>query len=196
MTVTLPSRSSPAAGHAVLDVVGPAPGARVLDVGCGRGDTTIAAARRVGPSGLVIGVDARLTMLEDARARAAGAGLAHVGFVHGDAQSQRFAPLRFDVIVSALGLDVFADAAAGVANLVRALRDGGHLAVAACDDPARVLAALEEAGLESPVAAASGVVTARARPVSSPAASGSRYPPTDAAGVRAPGPRSDGPARG
>ena len=162
MTATLPSRATPAAGFAVLDSVGLAPGVRVLDVGCGRGDTTIAAARRVGPSGLVLGVDARLTLLEAARSRAAAAGLGHVGFVHADAQSQRFAPLRFDAIVSARGLDVFADVAAGVANLVRALRNGGRLALAAREDPARVLAALEEAGLESSLAAATGVVTARA----------------------------------
>jgi len=161
MTATLPSRSTPA-GLAVLDAVGPAPGARVLDVGCGRGDTTIAAARRVGPSGLVLGVDARLTLLEDARSRAADAGLGHVGFLHADTQSQRFAPLRFDVIVSARGLDVFADPAAGVANLVRALRNGGRLALAARDDPERVRAVLRGAGLVDAVARATGVVTARA----------------------------------
>lgn len=162
MTATLPSRSTPARSYPVLDAVGPTPGARVLDVGCGRGDTTICAARRVGPSGLVLGVDASVTMLEDARGRAADAGLGHVGFVHGDAQTQRFAPLRFDVIVSAQGLDVFADPAAGVANLVRALRIGGQLALAARGDPARALAALEAAGLEDAGAVATGVVIASA----------------------------------
>lgn len=101
-------------------------------------------------------------MLEDARGRAADAGLGHVGFVHGDAQTQRFAPLRFDVIVSAQGLDVFADPAAGVANLVRALRIGGQLALAARGDPARALAALEAAGLEDAGAVAIGVVIASA----------------------------------
>src|SRR5262249_48972224 len=74
--------------------------------GCGRGSTTLTAARRVGGSGLVLGVDACLTMLEDARRRVAAAALRHVGFVHGDAQTQRFAPLRFDVIVIAGGLSV------------------------------------------------------------------------------------------
>ena len=85
---------------ALLDAAGVRPGARVLDVGCGRGDTTFDAARRVGPSGLALGVDASLTVLERARRRAADAGLAHLGFVHADPQQQRFAPLRFDSIVS------------------------------------------------------------------------------------------------
>jgi ubiquinone/menaquinone biosynthesis C-methylase UbiE len=162
MTATIHSRETSSAGAALLDVAGLRPGARVLDVGCGRGDATLMAARRVGPSGLVLGVDTSLTMLEDARGRAAAAGLGHVGFVHGDAQTQRFAPLRFDVIVSARGLDAFADADAGVANLTAALRSGGRMALVARDDPARTCAALDGAGLVDVTAAATGVVTASA----------------------------------
>ena len=110
----------------------------------------------------MLGVDTSLTMLEDARAHAAAAGLGHIGFVHGDAQTQRFAPLRFDMIVIARGLDVFSDTDAGVANLAAALRDGGRMALVAHDDPDCARAALNRAGLVDAVVAATGVVTASA----------------------------------
>jgi ubiquinone/menaquinone biosynthesis C-methylase UbiE len=146
MTSTVTTTTTSTSGSALLDAVGLRRGMRVLDVGCGVGDTTLDAARRVGPSGLALGVDASLTTLEQARQRAADAGLAHVGFVHADAQSQRFAPLRFDAIVSGRGLDVFADADAGLANLARALRAGGRLAIVSRDDPDPVNAVLTRAG--------------------------------------------------
>jgi ubiquinone/menaquinone biosynthesis C-methylase UbiE len=110
----------------------------------------------------VLGVDASLAMLEDARRRAADADLGHVGFVHGDPQTQRFTPLRFDVIVSARGLDAFTDPEAGVANLVGALRSGGRLALGAFGDPRRARVALGRAGLVGAVALPTGVVAASA----------------------------------
>jgi ubiquinone/menaquinone biosynthesis C-methylase UbiE len=145
MTSTVGSTTTSTVGAALLDAVGLEPGGRVLDVGCGRGDTTLDAARRVGRSGLALGVDASLKMLEEARRRAADAGLAHVGFVHADAQTQRFAPLRFDAIVSTRGLDAFADPGAGFANLARALRAGGRPAVLSGDDEDAVRAVLTRA---------------------------------------------------
>jgi ubiquinone/menaquinone biosynthesis C-methylase UbiE len=132
---------------ALLDAAGLEAGGRALDVGCGIGDTTLDAARRVGPSGLALGVDDSLTMLEQARRRAVGAGLAHVGFVHADAQTQRFAPLRFDAIVSARAQGVFADPEAGFTNIARALRPGGRLAIVSREEPVRVHAVLTRAGL-------------------------------------------------
>ena len=135
MTSTVSITTATALDVALLDAAGLRPGARVLDVGCGRGDTTLNAARRVGPSGLALGVDASMDVLEDARRRASEAGLAHVGFVHADAQTQRFAPLRFDVIVSRRAHQVFADAEAGFTNLLGALRSGGRLAVVSRDEP-------------------------------------------------------------
>src|SRR5262249_7826372 len=143
MTTTLHSLDTAATGLALFDAAGLRPGARVLDVGCGRGATTLTPARPGGGAGLLLGGDARLTMLEDARRRVAAAALRHVGFVHGDAQTQRFAPLRFDVIVIAGGLSVFADADAGVANLSHALLRGGTLALAAPNDHERVRAVVE-----------------------------------------------------
>jgi len=56
------------------------PGMRVLDVGCGPGDVSFVAARLVGPTGTVLGVDAALEVIDVARARAAEQGLSWVRF--------------------------------------------------------------------------------------------------------------------
>jgi ubiquinone/menaquinone biosynthesis C-methylase UbiE len=123
----------------VLDAADVQTGHRVLDVGCGQGDVALLAARRVGPRGLVLGVDASAPMIERARERAHAAGLANVGFVHADAPTHRFSPLRFDVIVSQL-------VPAGFANLARVLRPGGRVVFASLD-PESVDAELRRAGL-------------------------------------------------
>jgi ubiquinone/menaquinone biosynthesis C-methylase UbiE len=116
----------------------------------------------VGRSSLALGVDASFPMVELARRRAAAGGLAHVGFMHADAQTHRFAPLRFDVIVSTRGLDVFAEPVAGFVNLARALRDGGRVAFVSVDNSDGVHAVLERAGFADVARVATGLVTARA----------------------------------
>jgi ubiquinone/menaquinone biosynthesis C-methylase UbiE len=146
MTSTVSITTAAALDAVLLDAAGLRPGAWVLDVGCGRGDTTLDAARRVGPSGLALGVDQSLGVLEEARRRAAAAGLAHVGFVHADAQTRRFAPLRFDAIVSRRPRRVFADPDAGFMNLLGALRPGARLAVVSRDEPDGVRAVLARVG--------------------------------------------------
>lgn len=117
-----------------------AAGERVLDVGCGCGDTTLALARRVAPGGSVLGLDISAPMLARARERLAEAGLgAAVSFLQADAQTHAFAPAAFDVLYSRFGVMFFADPPAAFANLRRALRPGGRLAFvcwqAATDNP-------------------------------------------------------------
>jgi ubiquinone/menaquinone biosynthesis C-methylase UbiE len=68
----------------VLRLAGLAPGMRVLDVGCGPGDVVFLAARLVGPQGTVIGVDRSPEAIEQARQRAAAAGLTNVHFLSQD----------------------------------------------------------------------------------------------------------------
>ena len=63
-----------------LRLAGLRPGMRVLDVGCGPGDVSLIAARLVGPTGAVLGVDAAPEMIELARTRAAQRGLSAVHF--------------------------------------------------------------------------------------------------------------------
>src|SRR5688572_1877812 len=67
-------------GRLAMDRARIAQGSRVLDVGCGCGDTTIELGRRVGPHGRVVGIDVSAPMLELARARAAAAALTNVEF--------------------------------------------------------------------------------------------------------------------
>jgi SAM-dependent methyltransferase len=112
-------------GLAAIERAGVAPGERVLDVGCGCGQTSLQLARRVGPSGAVLGIDVAAVMLERARARAAG--LPNLRFVNADAQTHRFGE-RFDLVFSRFGVMFFADPPAAFANLRRALLPGGRLA--------------------------------------------------------------------
>lgn len=113
----------------LLQAACPALGERVLDVGCGCGATTLAAAHLVGPDGIVTGVDLSAPMLAVARQRAARAQLANTTFVQADAQTHR--PDRTaDVIISRFGTMFFANPAEAFTNLHRSLNAGGRLCLA------------------------------------------------------------------
>jgi SAM-dependent methyltransferase len=114
-------------GLLAMDRAGLRPGERVLDVGCGCGETTIELARRVAPGGQVTGIDISAPMLERARASAAAAGSA-ARFEIADAQTHAFAPDSADVLFSRFGVMFFADPTAAFANLRRALTPTGRLA--------------------------------------------------------------------
>ncbi len=114
-------------GALAMDRAGLAAGERVLDVGCGIGDTTLELGRRVGPGGAVVGVDVSAPMLDRARAAALSAGAANVAFENADAQTAAL-PGPFDVLYSRFGVMFFADPEAAFANLRRALRPGARLA--------------------------------------------------------------------
>jgi SAM-dependent methyltransferase len=101
-------------------------GDQVLDVGCGCGTTTRAAARTAS-AGDALGVDLSAAMLERARALAEQDGLANVRFVRGDAQVHEFGEGAFDVAISRCGVMFFADPVAAFANVARATRVGGRL---------------------------------------------------------------------
>jgi len=102
------------------------PGERVLDVGCGFGETTIELARAVGPSGGALGIDVGQGFIDVARADAAHAGVTNVRFEVADAQIARFDE-PFDVCFSRFGTMFFANPAAALRNLRRAMKPGGRL---------------------------------------------------------------------
>ena len=118
-------------GEAMLDAADLRPGERVLDIGCGNGATTIEAARRVRPGGVVVGIDLSSPMLGLARQRASAAGANEIEFVEADAQRHDFAVGAFDVAVSRFGVMFFDDPGAAFANIGRALAPGGRLAFVA-----------------------------------------------------------------
>jgi SAM-dependent methyltransferase len=99
---------------------------RVLDIGCGTGSTTRAAAR-VATAGDALGVDLSAPMLRQAARRAQQERLTNVRFEHGDAQVHRFTPGAGDVTVSRFGVMFFTDPAAAFANIAGGLRPGGRL---------------------------------------------------------------------
>jgi SAM-dependent methyltransferase len=99
---------------------------RVLDIGCGAGQTTREAAR-IAVQGSVLGVDVSAPMLEIARRRSAQEGLRNVDFDEADAQVRAFPPAGFDLCISRFGAMFFADPAAAFANIARAMRPGARL---------------------------------------------------------------------
>jgi SAM-dependent methyltransferase len=115
--------------HALLDLAAIGPDDAVLDIGCGTGQTTRDAAR-LAASGSALGIDLSSRMLDVARTRAEEEGLTNVSFEQGDAQIHPFEPASFDVALSRTGTMFFGDAAAAHANIARALRPGGRLALA------------------------------------------------------------------
>lgn len=142
----------------VLEALAPMPGERILDVGCGSGDTSLAIARRVGASGAVTGLDISGTLLAVARRRAAEQGVA-AEFIEADAQSYAFAGAAYDALFSRFGVMFFADPVAAFRNLRGALKPGGRLAFV-CWRPAK-----ENPMFSGPYKAAADLFTPPSEPV-------------------------------
>ena len=99
---------------------------RVLDIGCGTGQSTREAARAA-VSGSAVGVDVSAPMLERARQLSDEQGLANITYQQADAQVHRFPPARFDLCISRFGTMFFADPVAAFTNIGRALRPAARL---------------------------------------------------------------------
>ena len=107
-----------------LGSLGLEPGMSVVDLGCGRGDVTLAAAALVGPTGTVTGVDASGRPLSLARQQAEQAGAVNVSFEQGDVT--RWLPAEpVDAVLGRLLLMHLPDPVALVARLREAVRPGG-----------------------------------------------------------------------
>lgn len=110
-----------------LRLAGLRPGMRVLDVGCGPGDVSFVAARLVGPTGSVLGVDAAPEMIELARARAAEQGLAAVHFTQAAIDAIALDE-PVDAVIGRLILMHLPDPAATLRHLSSFVRPGGVIA--------------------------------------------------------------------
>jgi SAM-dependent methyltransferase len=112
-------------GRRALTALAARPGERVLDIGCGGGETVLALARAVAPDGAVTGMDVSGAVLEYARRDALGR--AQVSFVQADVQTYPFEPATFDAAFSRFGVMFFADPTAAFANIRRSLKPRGRL---------------------------------------------------------------------
>lgn len=113
----------------ILDHAELKPGQRVLDIGCGVGDTTLAAAQAVGPTGHVLGADISAPFLDRARQRTRA--LDNVDFTVADAQTEPFYPADRDAMISRFGMMFFSDSVAAFANIAKGLKPGGRMTFAA-----------------------------------------------------------------
>ena len=105
-------------------------GEAVLDIGCGCGATTLAAADFVGSSGTVLGLDLSEPMLDVASARARKRGVVNVRFDRADVQTCLLPGAAYDVAISRFGTMFFADQVAAFANVASAVRPRGRLCLA------------------------------------------------------------------
>lgn len=103
-----------------------APGSRILDVGCGWGDTAIELARRTGPRGEVLGLDCVEQFLEDARRRAAKADVDNLRFLAADVERYPF-EAEYDLCFSRFGMMFFEHPVVAMRNVHKALKPGGEL---------------------------------------------------------------------
>ncbi|MGA8218411.1 MAG: class I SAM-dependent methyltransferase [Solirubrobacterales bacterium] len=104
----------------------PKPGDRVLDIGCGFGDTSRQLATLIGPDGEAVGVDVSGPFIEASIAESREAGVENVEFLVGDAQVMEI-PGIFDYAFSRMGVMFFANPVQALRNIRGALRPGGRL---------------------------------------------------------------------
>lgn len=107
------------------------PKENLLDIGCGTGASTLAAAIKTGPTGHVTGLDIAEQLLNRARKRSDDARLRNTSFILADAQTHPFVPESFDAIISRFGLMFFDNPVAAFANMARGLKPNGRLVFAA-----------------------------------------------------------------
>jgi SAM-dependent methyltransferase len=112
-------------GEAAIAANPPRPGDRVLDVGCGFGDTTRRLADLVGAEGSALGVDVSAPFIETARQEAEDEGAVNVEFQLADVQTLQL-PQEFDYAYSRMGIMFFANPVAALRNVRQALLPGGR----------------------------------------------------------------------
>ncbi len=114
----------------VLEAAALRPGEHVLDIGCGGGKTSLAAARAVGSEGAVVAADLSAPLLALAARRATAAQVANVEFRVVDMQTDLVEGRPFDVALSQFGVMFFDEPLTAFRNIRAHLKPGGRLAFA------------------------------------------------------------------
>jgi ubiquinone/menaquinone biosynthesis C-methylase UbiE len=117
-----------------MELAALAPGERVLDIACGTGLVTFAAARAVGAAGRVVGVYLSGLMVEEAQRRSRELTLAGIDFARMDAQALAFPDRSFDAALCALGLMYVPDPLLAVLEMKRCVRPGGRIVLTVWGD--------------------------------------------------------------
>lgn len=107
------------------------PGERVLDIGCGCGETVLIMAKN---GAHVTGVDISAPMLARAKHRASETKTPNTEFIEADASSHRF-PQTYDLLFSRFGVMFFADPDSAFANMRKVLKPGGRVVFACWQEP-------------------------------------------------------------
>ena len=113
-----------------------APGEQVLDVACGTGLLSFAAAQVLGEQGALLGIDLSGKMVEAAKARADHAPTRNLSFTRMDAETLGLPDAGFDAVLCALGLMYMPDPEQALREMRRVLRPGGRVAIAMWSEPA------------------------------------------------------------
>ena len=114
-------------GLAAIDVLQPGEGEHIIDIGCGCGQSSLALAACVAPTGSVLGIDLSKPMLEVARHRPRPAANLRVDFRQLDAQTGDIGRGIFDAAFSRFGVMFFSDPVAAFRNIRASLKRGGRL---------------------------------------------------------------------
>ncbi len=107
----------------------PAPGERIVDIGCGAGVDALLAALATGPEGFVAGLEYSPALARRAEANRSRAGLGNVAFCQGSAEALPYGDACFDLALSNGVFNLVVDKQAALAEAFRVLRPGGRLAV-------------------------------------------------------------------
>ncbi len=125
-------------GRRLIELAGLKKGMWVLDVATGPGEPALTIARRVGRSGVVVGVDFSPAMLRRARARARALGVGNALFREMDAERLTFGDMIFDRACCRFGLMLMPDAGRALREMRRVLVPGGRVAIAVWGQLGRV----------------------------------------------------------
>src|SRR5215208_3019413 len=128
--------SSRPVGEWLVEALDPRPGETMLELAAGVGDTGIAVASRLGPSGKLISTDFSSHMVDAARRRAEELGASNADFRTMDAERMDLPDDSVDGVVCRWGYMLMADPAGALAETRRVLRPGGRVAFSVWGDPA------------------------------------------------------------
>jgi len=123
-------------GEALVEKAAVRPGDRIIDIGCGSGVNSFDLAERVGPEGLVTGLDISPSLVAEGQHRALARGIENVHFVVGDAGMVRIPGEGFDVLFSRFGVMFFEDPYAAFTNMHSFLKSDGRMIFACWGPPA------------------------------------------------------------